>query len=185
MNVQHCNTIRRASLPARWRTAGGLVLVLLCLGTSGCVQRRLTVRSNPPGALVYVDNHEIGTTPVSTDFIYYGTRQIRLVKDGFETLTILQPLATPWYDVFPLDFVSENLVPGEIRDERTLNFTLVPQVIVHGDQLLQRAEDLRRGQRAQVLPPVDAGAPGVIPLGPPPRPVQPLPAPQGPLEGVF
>ena len=29
-----------------------------------------------PGALVYVDDFPIGTTPVSTDFIYYGTRQL-------------------------------------------------------------------------------------------------------------
>ena len=87
---------------------------------TGCVQRRLTVRSNPPGALVYVDNHEIGTTPVSTDFIYYGTRQIRLVKDGYETITLLQPVSAPWYQYFPIDFFAENVVPGEIRDERCL-----------------------------------------------------------------
>ncbi|MEI6037860.1 MAG: PEGA domain-containing protein, partial [Planctomycetota bacterium] len=44
---------------------------LLCAST-GCVQRRMTIRSNPPGALVYVDDYQIGATPVSTDFIYYG-----------------------------------------------------------------------------------------------------------------
>ena len=35
---------------------------------SGCVHRRLTVRSNPPGAAVYVDNQEIGTTPVTANY---------------------------------------------------------------------------------------------------------------------
>ena len=57
------------------------------------MQRRLTIRSNPPGALVYVDDYQIGTTPVSTDFVYYGTRKVRLVKSGHETLTVLQGFA--------------------------------------------------------------------------------------------
>lgn len=69
--------------------SGRAAVVCCCLlagaavaAAGGCVQRRMTVRSNPPGALVYVDDYQIGTTPVSTDFIYYGTRKIRLVKDG-------------------------------------------------------------------------------------------------------
>ena len=146
-----------------------LALSLACLTQVGCVQRRLTIRSNPPGALVYVDNHEIGTTPISTDFIYYGTRQIRLVKDGYETLTVLQPIHTPWYQYFPIDFFAENVVPGEIRDERCLDFVLSPQVIVQGDQLLQRAEDLRRTTRVPNLftPPPQGGL--VVP------PIEPLP----------
>jgi hypothetical protein len=159
-------------------------LVLLCLAQTGCVQRRLTIRSNPPGALVYVDNEEIGMTPVATDFIYYGTRQIRLVKDGFETLTVLQPIPAPWYQVFPLDFVAENVVPGEIRDERVLDFNLVPQTIVHGDQLLQRAEDLRRTTQASIpaAPPGAIVGPAVIqpPAAQPPL-IQPLPPAQPPF----
>lgn len=105
----------------------------------------MTIRTNPPGALVYVDDYEIGTTPVSHDFTYYGKRKIRLVKDGFETLTLMQSIPPPWYQVPPLDFVSENLVPGEIRDQRTLQYQLTPQMIVPTEQLRQRAENLRRG----------------------------------------
>ena len=136
-------------------------LALVCLCQTGCVQRRLTIRSNPPGALVYVDNHEIGVTPVATDFIYYGTRQIRLVKDGYETLTVLQGVPAPWYQFFPIDFFAENVVPGEIRDERVLDFNLTPQIIVQGDQLLERAEELRRTTHApnMLMPPPQ---PGVI-----------------------
>lgn len=146
-----------------------LLAALTCLCATGCVQRRLTIRSNPPGALVYVDNHEIGITPVSTDFIYYGTRQIRLVKDGYETLTVLHPIPAPWYQYFPIDFFAENVVPTEIRDERVLDFALTPQVMVPGDQLLQRAEDLRRTTRIPNLlaPPPQTGV--VVP------PIEPLP----------
>jgi hypothetical protein len=45
--------------------------------------------------------------------------------------------------------VSENLVPGEIRDERVVDYQMVPQRIVPSDQLLNRADALRRGGRAQ------------------------------------
>ncbi len=119
----------------------------LCAVSTGCVERRMLIRSNPPGALVRVDGYEVGTTPVATPFIYYGTREIQLVKDGYETLTVKQPIPAPWYEYTPLDFVSENLVPGEIRDERALDFQLTPQRIVPTDQLLNRADELRRGGR--------------------------------------
>ena len=122
-----------------------LLVVLACAGESGCVQRRLTIRSNPPGALVYVDDYQLGTTPVSTDFVYYGTRKIRLVKSGHETLTVLQPIPTPWYEYPGLDFISENLIPGEIRDERVVDYQLQPQMVVPSPQLLERGENLRRG----------------------------------------
>ncbi len=86
----------------------GLLLLLCCLSATGCVRRRMTIRSNPPGAMVYVDDQQIGLTPVSTEFTYYGTRKIRLVKDQFETMTTYHTFAAPWYQLPPLDFVTEN-----------------------------------------------------------------------------
>lgn len=133
-----------------------LVCVLIFVAASGCVRRRLNVRSNPPGALVYVDNQQVGTTPCSVDFTYYGTREIRLVKPGFETLTINQPIPTPWYQIPPLDFVSENLVPGKIRDNRTVTYDLKPQLIVPTHELLDRANQLR--QETQTYPTAPAAA---------------------------
>lgn len=134
------------------RTAICLV-VAVCLLMPGCVRRRLMVRSNPPGATVYVDNQMIGTTPCATDFTYYGTREIRLVKSGFETLTVNQPIPVPWYEIPPLDFVSENLVPKKIQDYRTVSYNLTPQVIVPTEEILDRAEQLRQAtHQAPVLP---------------------------------
>lgn len=118
--------------------------ILLSIVASGCVRRRMLVCSNPPGALVYVDNVEVGTTPCAVNYTYYGTREIRLVKDGYETLTVNQPFPTPWYEIPPLDLVSETMVPYEIRDERQVTYNLLPQMMVPGEQLLSRAEQLRR-----------------------------------------
>lgn len=153
----------RPSLAVALYLLGGLAL-------TGCVQRRMTIVSDPPGALVYVDNYEIGTTPVSVDFVYYGTRQFRLVRDGYETLTVERRISPPWYQYFPLDFVSENVVPVELRDERTLRFQLIPQVVVPTQQLLSRAEELRRTANTTAT----GVGPAAAREG---APVYPLPAP--------
>ena len=69
----------------------------------------------------------------------------------------------------PLDFVAENLVPGEIRDLRTLDFQLVPQRVVPTEEILDRAETLRGQTRGL----------GVVQAGPPPRPAAGAPPGQG------
>src|SRR5262249_22546058 len=82
-------------------------VIVSCLLETGCVRRRLTIRSNPPGAQVFVDNQEIGTTPCSASFVYYGTRSITVMKDGYRTEKIFQKLNPPWYEIPPLDFFNE------------------------------------------------------------------------------
>ena len=126
----------------------------------------MIIRSNPPGAMVYVDNQQIGATPCSTDFIYYGTREVRLVKPGFETLTVNQPIPAPWYEIPPLDFVSENLVPREIQDYRTLSYNMVPQVIVPTEQLLDRAQQLRQSTSQGFVLPATSTAPSAEAIAP-------------------
>ena len=116
---------------------------LALAASTGCVQRRLTLVTNPPGAMAYIGDEEIGTTPVSTDFVYYGNRKIRLEKPGFETLTVDQPIPPPWYQIPPLDFISDNFALREIRDERVFAYDLVPQVVVPRQELLRRADALR------------------------------------------
>src|SRR3954471_128731 len=132
----------------RGQSAGLLLVTLLVFFTAwpadGAIRRRLNVQSNPAGALVYVDNQQIGTTPCSVDFTYYGTREIRLIKPGFETLTVNQPIPAPWYEYVPLDFVSENLLTTKIRDNRTVAYNLAPQLIVPTPELINRADQLRQ-----------------------------------------
>ena len=164
------------------------VFVALLVCQSGCLQRRMLLRSNPPGALVYINGKEIGTTPIETHFIYYGAYEIKLVKDGYETETVMQPVQMPWYQVPPLDFISENLVPGEIRDHRVLSFNLRPQVQVPTEQLIWRAGELRQTSHAIPGPAVEPeGLPGptVLPEGSTDQapeqsaePAEQLPAPQ-------
>jgi len=146
-----------------FRTFCVLALLILVVAASGCVRRRFTVRTNPPGAVLYVDNQEIGVTPVATKFTYYGTREIRLEKDGYEPVVQLHQFRTPWYQYPPLDFISENLVPWEIRDQRELDFEMVPLRITPPEELRARAEQLRSNTQAgfstPLSPPQQPGIP--------------------------
>lgn len=112
-------------------------------GLAGCVERRYTVRTDPPGALVIINDEEKGISPVSSTFTYYGERKITLIKDGFETRTIIQPIKAPWWDNYLTEFFSENLVPVNLRDERDFTFTLAPTRIPEQEELRQRGEALR------------------------------------------
>src|SRR5262249_1703468 len=98
--------------------------------------------------LVLVDGDEIGYTPASADFTYYGTREITLIKDGYETLTVQQPLRKPWYQWPVIEFFADNLTPGHVTDRQAFNYQMQPQQMVPNQDLLRRGE--RLGGEARV-----------------------------------
>ncbi len=121
-----------------------MVLVSVSFAFAGCIRKRMTVRSNPPGANVYIDKQPIaGQTPVSTNFTYYGTRSIEIVRDGYRTERFLRKFNPPWYAIPPLDFFSETLWPFEKRDERIIDVQLSPEPIVPREALVASGEQLR------------------------------------------
>lgn len=159
-------------------------LALIAITMTGCMTRRLTINTNPPGARVYVSDEEIGITPCSHDFTYYGTRKIRIVKDGYETMVLNQPIPTPWYQIPPLDLITDNFVPGEIIDHRKITYELRPKYVEPRESLFQKAEGLRRSSIPLVPgPPITAnpnqippnGSTGYFGLQPDPRSTLPPP----------
>jgi hypothetical protein len=120
-----------------------LLLVVATLSQTGCVHRRMMIQTDPPGAAVMVDGEEAGYTPMALDFTYYGTREITLVKDGYKTLTLPAHLPTPWYQIFPLEFVTDNFALTKIRDYRDFTYRMEPDVIMPTQELLDRASGLR------------------------------------------
>jgi hypothetical protein len=96
---------------------------------------------------VFVDGKEAGFTPTAVEFTYYATREVRLVKPGFETQTRKVRLAPPWYQVPPLDFLSDNFSPSSVADRREVRFTMEPSVVVPQSELLDRANSLRSDSR--------------------------------------
>jgi hypothetical protein len=171
------------------RVQGLIVAIGIACCLTGCVERRFLIESNPPGAMVYVNNVPYGPTPVDIPFIYYGTYNVMLMKDGYHTKTVHQEVDAPWYQYPPIDFFSESLWPWQVTDSRPLMYDLEPIAPPNLDVIRSQADELRR--RGQALPPPrfpeleknrnapsgNAGA-GGTPLPPPPTgPSQPLPPP--------
>jgi hypothetical protein len=153
-----------------------LAALLLMSGTIGCVERRFTIYSEPAGALVYHNGRYLGVTPVDGYLIYYGKQQFRILKEGYETLDVVQEYWPPWYELPGIDFVAENLYPGKLRDVRRFCYQLRPLQSIPPDDVRMRAEQLRSlGQNIGVPAPPR-------PLGPAPGAAAPA-APQGAAVG--
>lgn len=165
--------------PARRNARLALASMLLTLPATGCVRRRLTVRTNPPGAVVSVDNQVIGASPAASTFVYYGTREIRVERDGYRTETIRRQLNPPWYQYPPLDFITETLWPLEIRDERVIDVELVPKEVVPVETVIDRAEQLRQQSRSGVVTAPAVTSPAIPTIS---APTIPPPAAAGPEQ---
>ena len=134
---------RRCSLTPWWCRSVCYLLVFQIIFSAGCVSRRMTFVSNPPGAMVVLDGKEIGYSPASTDFIWYGTRRVTMIKDGFETRTEFVTVTTPFYQWPIIDFFTDNFSPHRITDRRAFEFDLKPKQIVPEEELRDRASKLR------------------------------------------
>jgi len=159
--------------PMHRRAFTAVLAVSLAVFSAGCVERRFVVESNPPGAVVFVNNERYGATPVDIPFLYYGNYDIQLVKDGYQTKTIKQKVETPWYEYPGIDFFSEILNPLLITDMRPLYYELDPVAPPNLDQLKIDADDLRRqakGLPAPRYPELDKKDPPKRKPAPPPPP---------------
>ncbi|WP_010584402.1 PEGA domain-containing protein [Schlesneria paludicola] len=137
--------LRFQTQPRKYLRREMFALVLLVLSTSatGCVSRRMTFVSNPPGAMVLLEGREIGYSPASADFLYYGTRQVTMIKDGYETKTELVTVPAPWYQWPVIEFFADNFSPRRVTDRRVFSFDLAPKKIVPDEELRARARQLR------------------------------------------
>ena len=133
--------------PGVKQTILAIAAVLAVLG--GCVEREMTLITDPPGALVYVSEKEIGRTPVTQPFLWYGDYEIIVRREGYQALHTHADLRPPVYEIFPLDLLSA-IVPWTYHDRRYLHFTLEPLESPTDDALVRRAMDLGRACRQPV-----------------------------------
>jgi hypothetical protein len=121
-----------------------LPLILLAI-VCGCVERRMHITSEPAGALVYLNDEEVGRTPLTRDFTWYGDYDVQVRKEGYETLDTNRWVVAPWWQWPPFDFFAE-LMPFRPTDQRTLHFELQPTSPgdVSSEQLLERANAMRQ-----------------------------------------
>lgn len=126
-----------------WRlaTCRATAFVMMAVAFAGCVRRTIEISSDPAGALVFLNDREVGRTPLQVDFVYYGTYDVRLLKDGCEALLTSGDAKPPWWDNIPLDILAE-AVPGEPHAQVKWHYTLQPEDDDPA-RLANRARDMR------------------------------------------
>lgn len=120
-----------------------IISVIVILAASGCVERQLTINTKPEGALVVLNDEEIGTSPVTVSFNWYGDYCVRISKQGYETLNTHRKLEAHWYNVFPFDFFTM------FSSKRTVDsyqwaFELKPKQYQTREQLIENAQELEK-----------------------------------------
>jgi hypothetical protein len=109
----------------------------------GCVERRLTINTEPQGARVLLNDEEVGTSPVTVSFSWYGDYNVTARREGFETLKTHRMLKGPWYDGFPFDFFAQVIIPVRIVDSYEWTFELTPKTLPTREELIKKAEELK------------------------------------------
>ena len=124
------------------RCATSCLFIFVLLAGSGCVRRTISITSTPPGALVWLNDREVGRTPLEVGFLYYGEYDVRLAKEGYEPLHTSGKADPPLWDLPGPDLVSE-LMPVDAKSRIEWTFDLEP---VKEDEagLLDRAHELRK-----------------------------------------
>lgn len=123
---------------------GFLTLISLLLTCHGCVERLITVKTTPPGAIVWLNGEEIGAAPVTRTFTWYGEYEVVIRNEGFETLKTSRKMDAPFYQWPVIDFFTECLLPFHFVDQHEWEFELSPQTPTDTGELIQRAKDLRQ-----------------------------------------
>jgi hypothetical protein len=128
--------------------------ILLAFTAGGCVERSLSIASDPPGALVYLNDQEIGRTPLQREFTWYGNYEVIIRKDGYQAIKTTAWVVAPIYEWVPLDLVAE-LLPIPLKDHRTLHYTMQPDPPPSQNDayLLDRASELRGELESSHQPP--------------------------------
>jgi len=121
-----------------------IFFLLFLFSQVACISRVLEVRTDPPGALVYLDGEEIGRTPLQRPFSDYGYHQILVAKENYQSLNRLENLKPPWWCCFPFDLFAE-LYPGTLEDRRLLTYNLSPSPKAQTtlSELLRNLDNLR------------------------------------------
>src|SRR5690349_11636751 len=112
-----------SNIKGQFSKVGRWALPLLLVG--GCVEQTMTINSDPPGALVYLNDQEVGRTPMTRDFKWYGDYDVQVRLEGYQTLSTHKMVKAPWWNWVPFDFFAA-MIPLNFADHKTLSFALKP-----------------------------------------------------------
>lgn len=134
-----------------------LVTALAAAALAGCSERRIRVTSEPPGALVWLNDREIGRTPVETGFTFHGDYDVRLELPGFEPIHTERRAKAPVHEYPGIDLVAMAL-PMKFENTIEWHFDLEPSLErsqsaeAFEEALVDRAEVLRQWAITGVRP---------------------------------
>lgn len=141
-------------MPIRVHVPVILVLVALPLiAGGGCTRRTMEITSEPSGALVHLNDQQVGRTPVEMPFTFYGTYDVRLEREGYHPLWTEAKANPPWWELPGPDLIAE-MIPGT-HSRVHFHFELEPAppaAEVDDAMLLDRAQQLRARLRSQDEP---------------------------------
>ncbi len=120
-----------------------ILLIALSLAAVGCVERKITVTTEPAGAVVWLNDEEIGATPITTHFTWYGDYDVVMRREGYETLHTSRETPTPVWQWPGLDLFFECFWPFELVDEHNWHFDLTPATPGDAEALIRSALDLQ------------------------------------------
>ena len=120
-----------------------LIIVLCYFVLPGCVERLIAITTEPAGAMVWLNDEEIGATPVTVPFTWYGQYEVVVRKKGFQTLKTSRRTPVPFYQWPGIDFFSEVLMPVRLTDRHEWHFPLEFCRVADRDALIRRASALR------------------------------------------
>ncbi len=125
------------------RIAFSTTAVLLLIA-AGCVERTVSINTEPQGATIFLNDQEVGESPVKVPFTWYGDYDIVIRKHGYQTIETHHRIKTPWYQYPIIDLFAEALIPFTVHDDRVLEtFALQAYEPPSKEALLERADELR------------------------------------------
>ncbi|MEM9166765.1 MAG: PEGA domain-containing protein [Planctomycetota bacterium] len=137
------------------RPAATTALALPALLLTGCLERTITITSEPPGALVHLNDVELGRTPVTTEFRYFGVYDVRLAREGYEPVATARETGVPIWEYPGIDLLAI-LAPWRVQTSIEWEFALQPEPTpgtteaqAMEDALLERATSLKDASRGE------------------------------------
>ncbi len=133
----------------------GLALLAITPMLGGCLERTVTITSEPAGALVILNDEEIGRTPVETGFRYFGVYDVRLQREGFEPIVTEKEAVAPIWEYPGLDLLAI-AAPWRVKTHLEWHFDLeavpepgTPEAEQSEQELFDRARSLRAASRGE------------------------------------
>jgi hypothetical protein len=119
------------------------VFVFLFAFAGGCIERELTINTRPQGANVVLNDEEIGTSPVTVSFNWYGTYKVDITKKGYQSINTSKHLERPAEDYFPLDLFADIFSkPGTVRSYNW-DFELFAYEPPQRQNVIERADQMQ------------------------------------------